>query len=38
MEYCENCVGEDCELINASERGARIFCAKKYLPGGLEDI
>ena len=29
MEYCKNCVSEDCELINASERRARIFCAKK---------
>lgn len=38
MEYCKNCVSEDCELINASERRARIFVLKKYLPGGLEDI
>lgn len=34
MEYCKNCVGEDCELINASERRARIFCAKNIFQAG----
>lgn len=31
MEYCKNCVGEDCELINASERGGSHFFVLKNI-------
>lgn len=34
MEYCKNCVSEDCELIDASERRARIFALKNIFQAG----